>query len=225
MGTGLRATEAACIKIAEVVVAGGAAPEAERQLIIKGLGGARDALNRLDSGDQAVRGRLRQAKASLRQTIVTGNKILANCGVGRDDGAATSVAETSTVATGAASVSVTDSGVALPTASATDSVLLSGTARPTASSDLLTGSSAAPIATAEPSVAPPQVAPEVCPPAATVTVVSTFPPFIESSHLINHSQTAAAAPAVTVTVTAGDVASGIASSAVALRPVGANARR
>jgi hypothetical protein len=49
MSTGLRDTQAASLKIAELVAAGGAAPEAERQLIIKGLGGARDALNKLDS--------------------------------------------------------------------------------------------------------------------------------------------------------------------------------
>lgn len=49
MRAGLRDTEAACLKIGELVIAGGAAPEAERQIIIKGLGSARDALNRLDS--------------------------------------------------------------------------------------------------------------------------------------------------------------------------------
>lgn len=133
------------------------------------------------SGDRAVRDRLRQAKAGLRQTIVVGNRILANCGVGRDNGEASSVAVTSTVAvppaeeTGAASVSLTESGsaIAIPTA------------RPTASADLT--SIAAPVASAapeaaQPSVAPPQVvvppvlAPgnEACPPAAIVTVVSTF---------------------------------------------------
>lgn len=49
MREGLTGSNAAANKIAEAIAAGGAAPEAERQIIIKGLGGARDALNRLDS--------------------------------------------------------------------------------------------------------------------------------------------------------------------------------
>lgn len=173
MQEGLRGTQAASIKIAEIVARGGAAPAPERQIIITGLGGARDALGRLDSGDRVIAGRLRQARASLRQTIVTANQILRNCGVGRDDGAVTSVVVTSTMAvppeeTGVPSVSLTS--IAIPTSTGVD-FTLPGTPI----------SVVIPQPTDVPQVVPP-LDNAACPPAVTVT--------------------APAPPAVTVTVTA-----------------------
>lgn len=116
MQEGLRGTQAAAIKIVDAVGRGGAAPAAERQIMITGLGAARDALARLDSSDRAVAGRLKQARASLRQTIVTANQILRNCGVGRDDGAATSVAVTSTMDVPPEETGVSSVATARPTA-------------------------------------------------------------------------------------------------------------
>ena len=49
MQQGLRGTQGAAIKIVDAIGRGGAAPAAERQIIISGLSAARDALARLDS--------------------------------------------------------------------------------------------------------------------------------------------------------------------------------